>query len=311
MWEKAISSSETVSVIIRAFNAEKYIKKALSSILNNTYKGPIEIVICYDTGSKDRTRDKIEEFISENQYRGNRIIKLISHVHATPFYSLLNCGFMNATGRFISILDYDNLYPRKHVEKMVDTAIKTGKDFLFVRDYFFDDRSLRIIGLTPLPRNPYDITQLIKRNYIDGNAIFIDKSCLSIILKKLQRLSHRLYEFIFEDWLIALLGLKHCRPYFVEDSFVFYRVHASDLTGVNIKGYRRDYRTNILSRTRDISTLIAFYELEKENLSREEICAIENSLIIRLLVLAKSLGDGVVNAPLLNIYSRIASIIYR
>jgi glycosyltransferase involved in cell wall biosynthesis len=302
-----ITSSETVSVIVRAFNAEKYIKKALASILNNTYKGPIEVVICHDTGSKDRTLEKIEESIPENQYRENRTMKFISHVHTTPFHALLDCGFMNATGRFVSILDYDNLYPREHIEKMVDTAIKTRKDFLFVRDYFFDDRSLRITGSTPLPQNPYDITQLIKRNYIDGNAMFIDRPCLSIIMDRLRRLNHRFYDLIYEDWLIALLGLKHCKCFFSDNSYVFYRVHSLNLTGVGVK----DYRTSVLSRIRDISTLIAFYELEKENLTRKEIRAIENSLIIRFLVLAKSLSDGMVNAPLFELYSRIAGIIYR
>ena len=85
----------TVSVIVRAYNAEKYIEKALNSILNNTYDGLIEVVVCYDLGSKDRSFDVIKKVIAKNEHRDNRVIKLVMHEHMMPFRALLNCGFAN------------------------------------------------------------------------------------------------------------------------------------------------------------------------------------------------------------------------
>jgi len=143
---------ESVSVIVRAYNAEKYIEKALYSILNNTYDGLVEVVVCYDLGSKDHTLDMVRKVVAENEHHSNRAIKLVIHEHTTPFRALLNCGFVNVTGRFVSILDYDNLYPRRHIEKMVQKAIETEKDFLFARDYFFEDQTLKIIGSTRIPK---------------------------------------------------------------------------------------------------------------------------------------------------------------
>jgi glycosyltransferase involved in cell wall biosynthesis len=298
---------EPVSVIVRAYNAEKYIRKALNSILSNTYEGLIEIVVCYDQGSKDRSLDVIKEVISSNSRRKNRIIKLVMHEHTTPFHALLECGFANTTGRFISILDHDNLYPRRHIEKMVKKALETKKNFLFVRDYFFEDETLKIIGASQIPEDPCNIINLIRGNYIDGNAMFIDRSCLYIIMNKLKKLNHRLYDFIFEDWLIALLGLKHCKCLFCSNSYVFYRVHTANLTGINVE----DYRTNILTSIRDIATLVAFYELEKDDLSRREIIELEYSLLRRLLTLLKFLGKGMEKGILFNAFSKLVNILRR
>jgi len=296
---------ESVSVIVRAYNAEKHIEKALNSILNNTYDGLVEVVVCYDLGSKDRSLDVIKKVIAENEHRNNRVIKLVIHEHMTPFRALLNCGFTNAAGRFVSILDHDNLYSRRHIEKMVQKAIKTQKDFLFVREFFFDDQLLKIVGASQIPEKPCDIINLIKRNYIDASAMFIDRTCLSIIVNKLKRLNHRLYDIIFEDWLIALLGLKHCKCLFNEDSYVFYRVHTSHLTGIKVK----DYRTSILTNMRDIVTLVAYYELEKETLTKREVYALESSMFRRFLALSRFLGKYMDKTIVFNTISKIIDLL--
>jgi hypothetical protein len=190
---------------------------------------------------------------------------------------------------------------------MVKKALETKKNFLFVRDYFFEDETLKIVGASQIPEDPCNIINLIRGNYIDGNAMFIDRSCLYTIMNKLKKLNHRLYDFIFEDWLIALLGLKYCKCLFCNDSYVFYRVHTTNLTGINVG----DYRTNILTSIRDIATLVAFYELEKDDLTRREIIELEYSLLRRLLTLSKFLGKGMEKGILFNVFSKLVNILRR
>jgi len=47
-----VRSSLKISVAIPAYNAEKYIKDAVTSIINQDYSGDIEIVITYDEGQQ-------------------------------------------------------------------------------------------------------------------------------------------------------------------------------------------------------------------------------------------------------------------
>ena len=58
-----------VSVIIPAFNCEKFINKCINSILEQTYKS-IQIIIVND-GSSDNTKNICENFVKDN---GNIIL---------------------------------------------------------------------------------------------------------------------------------------------------------------------------------------------------------------------------------------------
>lgn len=296
-----------MTVIVRAYNAEKCIDKVVNSVLNSMYEGLIEIITCYDLGSKDHTLDVIKKVIANSNHYSNRVVRLIMHEHTTPFHALLECGFTNATGRFITILDYDNLFPPRHIEKMVRKAIETNKNFLFTRLYRFEDKSLKVIDSLQVPENPCDINNLIRRNYIDGNTIFIDRSCLSIIVNKLRKLNHRLYDLVHEDWLIALLGLRHCKCFFNNDSYVFYRIHSSNLTGIG----KEDYRAKVFRLIKDVVTLMAFYELEKDTLTQHEINVLEQSLFERLYALSKTLEKMHEKATPISISSKLLSISLR
>jgi hypothetical protein len=110
---------------------------------------------------------------------------------------------------------------------------------------------------------------------------------------------------LFEDWLIALIALKYCRCLYTDESYVLYRVHGTNLTGVNVK----DFRTNILTAIRNISTLIAFYELVNEKLSKEEIQALERSLSRNLFAITKFFGEGMTGLPLFRASSKIIHLL--
>jgi len=92
-----------VSVVIATYNREKYIRKAIESILNQTYKN-IEVIII-DDSSTNETQDIISGF---NQ-KDTRIV-YIRNKHRIGFVKSLNKGIRIAGGNYIARLDDDDFW---------------------------------------------------------------------------------------------------------------------------------------------------------------------------------------------------------
>ena len=95
-----------VSVIIPAYNHEKYITEAINSVLNQSYQD-FEIIIIND-GSTDSTEQRI---LSIHDQR----IQYISQKN-TGAHSAINRGISLAQGDYISILNSDDIYLPKRLE---------------------------------------------------------------------------------------------------------------------------------------------------------------------------------------------------
>jgi glycosyltransferase involved in cell wall biosynthesis len=88
-----------VSVIIPAFNAERYIRQTLESIFAQTY--PNVEVIVVDDGSTDRTRDEVAAVGARVTY--------IYQPNSGGCSKPRNVGMKAATGEFFAFLDSDDL----------------------------------------------------------------------------------------------------------------------------------------------------------------------------------------------------------
>ena len=108
MTEKKIKNQK-VSVIMSVYNAEKYLKYSIESILNQTYKN-IEFIIIND-GSTDDSLSIIKDY----QKIDNRII-LINRKNKGLIYSL-NEGVRLSTGDYIARMDADDISMENKIEK--------------------------------------------------------------------------------------------------------------------------------------------------------------------------------------------------
>ena len=98
-----------VSVVIPAFNAAKYIRETLDSVLAQTYS-PIEIVVV-DDGSTDGTREQILAF-------GERV-RYVWQPNSGGCSSPRNHGVRIATGEFIAFVDADDLIAPERIAAAV------------------------------------------------------------------------------------------------------------------------------------------------------------------------------------------------
>ncbi len=98
--------SPDISVIIPVYNHEKYIRAAIYSALNQTYDN-FELIII-DDGSKDDTK-KIIEKIDDIRIR-------FFHQENQGAHKTINRGIRLAKGKYISILNSDDVYDKSRLE---------------------------------------------------------------------------------------------------------------------------------------------------------------------------------------------------
>ena len=101
-----------VSVVMPVYNAENYVKKAIISVLEQTYTN-IELILIND-GSTDNSLDIMKEFHNKD----NRV-KLISRENKGLVYSL-NEGIKSALGEYIVRMDADDICLLNRIEKQVN-----------------------------------------------------------------------------------------------------------------------------------------------------------------------------------------------
>jgi glycosyltransferase involved in cell wall biosynthesis len=91
------------SIIIPAYNLEKYINRAISSILNQSFKD-FEIIIIND-GSTDKTANIINGYAKETEK-----IKIITHLKNESQHAARMDGVAVSTGQYILFLDGDDYF---------------------------------------------------------------------------------------------------------------------------------------------------------------------------------------------------------
>ncbi len=112
-----------ISVIVPAYNAEKYIEKCLDSILNQTKK-EFEIIVVND-GSKDNTLDILNEY--KNSYP--HIIRVIDQENQGLSVTRNN-AIKEAQGDYLVFIDSDDYIKSDMLEKLFDKAVSGGYDIV-------------------------------------------------------------------------------------------------------------------------------------------------------------------------------------
>lgn len=99
-----------VSVLMGVYNGEKYLREAIDSILNQTFKDFEFIII--DDGSTDNTSNIIKS------YNDPRII--LFKQNNSGCYKALNLGLKHAKGKYIAIMDSDDISHNERFEKQFE-----------------------------------------------------------------------------------------------------------------------------------------------------------------------------------------------
>lgn len=175
-----------ISVVMPAYNAEKYIKKAIDSILAQTYQD-FELLIIEDC-STDRTLEVIESC------QDSRIRLFQNDVNRGIAYST-NIGLRESRGEYIALLDDDDMAVRERLE-IQKTYLDTHPDIdvLGGRSVTIDesDNYLRIENEPR--RNPRYLealllfkrvdfrngTTMFRKSFIEKHALSYQEACFGM-----------------------------------------------------------------------------------------------------------------------------------
>jgi len=110
MEKKSNNLRPIVSVIIPTYNRAKCIKRAIGSVLNQTYKN-VEIIVV-DDGSTDNTKEVLKTFIESKK------IKYFYQKNKGPS-AARNLGIKNSKGEYIAFLDSDDEWLPEKLGKQI------------------------------------------------------------------------------------------------------------------------------------------------------------------------------------------------
>ena len=111
-----------VTVIIPVYNVEKYLRKCLDSIINQTYKY-LEIIIV-DDGSKDTSSYICDEYAKKD----SRII--VIHKKNGGLSSARNAGLDIASGDYVMFVDSDDFVEPDFCKRPLDLALAKETDIV-------------------------------------------------------------------------------------------------------------------------------------------------------------------------------------
>ena len=109
-----------ISVIIPAYNAQKYIRQAVESVIQQTTDADIEVLVI-DDGSTDSTKEIVFEIQEECRSRkmDHREICYCPNEKNMGVAESRNNGIRKAGGAYIAFLDADDWWETDKIEKQL------------------------------------------------------------------------------------------------------------------------------------------------------------------------------------------------
>lgn len=141
-----------VSVLIAVYNTERYLRKCLDSLCNQTLTG-FE-ALCVDDASTDGSLSVLEEYAqTDNRFKVIHMNKNMGQAHAR------NTALKKAKGEFICFLDSDDWLSANALEKAVETMEKDSQTdcVLFKCMTYQETDNNRHDTFEPYPMDTFDL----------------------------------------------------------------------------------------------------------------------------------------------------------
>lgn len=233
IYRKASNSMEMfmnkkISVIVPIYRVEKYLKRCIDSLINQTYKN-LEIILI-DDGSDDNCPAICDSY--------SAIDHRIKVVHQTNqgIADARNAGLKEVTGQYITFVDPDDYLSIYTYEKMLHILLINDADLVMWNyKYVYDDE------IDPLSLKKTDISDLIvmngKQAIKNSYASYENGVLYSVLWNKLYKKelfegitfpSKRIYE---DEARLCMILYKANKIVFWDEQCYFYHQHNKSIVG--------------------------------------------------------------------------------
>ncbi|GET35682.1 glycosyltransferase family 2 protein [Microseira wollei] len=233
----ANDNDHLVSVIIPAYNAERFIERTLKSVLAQTYHN-LEVIVV-DDGSQDRTAQIVQSIAQED-----RRVRLLQQPNA-GVAAARNLGIQKSRGEFVAPIDADDIWYPQNIEKQVKCIIESDSSVGLVYSWSVDINEDDFLtgGFHASEQKGKVYLPLLCRNFIgNGSAVLIRRTCL----EKVGGYNNE--------------QLKDEHSHGSEDWELYLRIAESYQFGV-VPEFLIGYRKTSLSTSYKDASMVKFYEL--------------------------------------------------
>jgi glycosyltransferase involved in cell wall biosynthesis len=226
-----VTDNVLVSVVIPAYNMEKYLSNSIESVLRQTFK-KLEIIVV-DDASTDNTLKIAENFTD----RGVVVYNLDKNYGVA---NALKIGFEIARGDYITFLSADDEYinPRK-TEQQIFEMINNKADWSYYHDFFIGENShhMRIYKPSFIPyfrfldrciSKDYNLLfmSLLFQNPINSSTLMISRNCLD----RGGNWDPRWKNADPDGDLLLRYCIQEMKPLLISGAPLLYRIHTNQLS---------------------------------------------------------------------------------
>lgn len=251
-----------VSIVFTSYNHKEYLREALESLVNQTYKN-LEIIIIDDCST-----DGSQEILKEYDHHENINLKL-STVNSGSYVNASNMGASFATGEYILFAQCDDFAERNQIEILVDQIIKNSTvGVVFSKSNLIDEQSA--VFTDDYKGRERKFKKSIQKNaFISGAEMkeFLSFSCVipnlsaALIKHELFKNNNGLSDkyLVVADWEFWLDMTEKTNFYYLHEPLNNFRQHATTI------------RSKVKMKTQIFEIYAMFNNhIEKYNISKKQ-----------------------------------------
>lgn len=211
-----------VSVVIAAYNAERYIRSAVESVLAQTFSD-FELHVV-DDGSADDTAAIVRAYLSDGRVR-------LHEQSNQGQCAAKNRGVAASRGEFVAFLDADDVWHMEKLAKQLPLFARQSVGVVYSQERLIDDEGRLLCSNHIKLRRGRLVEELLVHNVVSFSTAIVRRRLLQL---------HGAFDPELDmgiDYDLWLRLSPHCEFDFVDESLADYRIHDGQMSRKVLERY--------------------------------------------------------------------------